>query len=73
MPLIRHEAFHSDETERRDAKQLMLAQRLESALRELQATTHERDRLSATLDEVLPPPPHARARRPLVFGLDLWS
>ena len=53
LELRRQSLTSADRTERQDAKTLMLTQRLEATLRELQSTIHERDRLSATLEEAL--------------------
>lgn len=53
IELRRNHASNADRIERQDAKNLMLSHRLEATLKELQATIHERDRLSATLEEAL--------------------
>ena len=53
IELRRQSLSAADKAERSDAKTLLLSQRLEQTLRELQATIHERDRLAATLEEAL--------------------
>ena len=51
--LERDKQAHAADSDRIDTKQQLTVQRLEAALSELQGTTAERDRLSATLEEAL--------------------